>query len=170
MNLRRNVALATGALVFAVPALSSCAFSYPTDEIYTPAAGANNRSGSVDVLNGVIVASEDGSGTFIATLSNNNIDEATTLDTISGGGDDADLTVKPFAAIEIPAGGFVNLADDPAIKVSGAFLQGDFVEVVLDFDNGEQTSLKVPVVVNGGEHADLDGPAPAEESPTTESH
>ena len=170
MTLRRNVALATGALVFAVPALSSCAFSYPTDEIYTPAAGANNRAGSVDVLNGVIVATEDGSGTFIATLSNNDVDDATALDSLSGGGDDTDLAVDPFPAIEIPAGGFVNLADDPTIKVSGEFLQGDFVEVVLDFANGDQTSLKVPVVVNGGEHAGLDGPAPADESPTTESH
>src|SRR6478609_7881275 len=68
---RRKLATAIGALVLAVPALSACGFNYATEREYTPGNGTNYQHGVVDVLNAVIVAGEDGSGTFIASLSNN---------------------------------------------------------------------------------------------------
>ena len=71
---RRNpdrLALSIGALVLAVPGVSACGFNYATDRENTIANGVSNKDGEVDVLNAVIVSSEDGSGTFIATLSNN---------------------------------------------------------------------------------------------------
>ena len=68
---RRKLATAIGALVLAVPALSACGFNYATDREYTPGNGPTTSDGVVDVLNAVIVADEDGSGTFIASLSNN---------------------------------------------------------------------------------------------------
>ena len=67
---RRNLALTIAALLFAVPSLASCGFNYATDREYSPAAGSNNQDGVVDVLNAVIVSQEDGSGTFITSLSN----------------------------------------------------------------------------------------------------
>ena len=60
-----------GALVLATVTLSSCGFNYATDKVYTPAEGVNNRDSRVDVLNAAIVATEDGKGTFVASLSNN---------------------------------------------------------------------------------------------------
>ena len=60
-----------GALVLAAVTLSSCGFNYATDKVYTPAEGVNNRDSRVDVLNAAIVATEDGKGTFVASLSNN---------------------------------------------------------------------------------------------------
>ena len=67
---RRSWALAAGALLLAAP-LSSCGFDNATERVYTPAAGANNRDATVDVLGAVIVSAEEGSGTFVATFVNN---------------------------------------------------------------------------------------------------
>ena len=75
MHLRRSLALATGALVLAVPALTSCGFDYATDRIYTQAAGVNDRDATVDVLGAVVVSAEEGSGIFVASFSNNNNEE-----------------------------------------------------------------------------------------------
>src|SRR4029079_16444098 len=60
-----------GVLVLATVTLSSCGFNYATDKVYTPAEGVNNRDSQVDVLNAAIVATEDGKGTFVASLANN---------------------------------------------------------------------------------------------------
>lgn len=72
MLLRNRIArgVAAGALALALPALSACS-GFATDKVYTPAPGANDRSGDVDVLNAVIVATQDGHGTFLASFSNN---------------------------------------------------------------------------------------------------
>jgi len=72
MLLRNRIArgIAAGALVLALPTLAACG-DFATDKVYTPAPGANDRAGDVDVLNAVIVATQDGHGTFLATFSNN---------------------------------------------------------------------------------------------------
>ena len=69
--------LVTAAAVVALAApLSSCGFDYATDRVYTPASGANNREGEVDVLSAVVVSAAEGSGTFVASLSNNGVPDA----------------------------------------------------------------------------------------------
>ena len=174
MQLRRpaRTRIALAALALATTALTSCGFDYATDRYYTPAAGANERSGSVDVLGAVIVSTDPGSGTFIATLSNNSTSESATLDQIAPGGTDQ-VSAGDFEPVEIEPGGMVSLAEPPAeIEVTGDFEAGNFVELALAFDNGERTSIEVPVVANSGIWSDLDGPAPAEETtetPETES-
>ena len=72
MLLRNRIArgFAAGALVLALPTLAACG-DFATDKIYTPAPGANDRTGEVDVLNAIIVATQDGHGTFLASFSNN---------------------------------------------------------------------------------------------------
>jgi len=163
MPLRRTLALATCVLAVCVPALTSCGFNYATDRIYTPATGVNNRDASVDVLGAVIVSAEDGSGTFIASLANNNSVESVSLETLEGV-DQAELTADDFQPIEVPPGGLVNLADDDeGIGVEGdGIAAGDFVEVELSFDNGERVQMDIPVVTNCGYYEGLDGP-PSEE-------
>ena len=79
MQLRRSFALTAAALALTAPALTSCGFDYATDRYYTPANGANNRDGVVDVLGAVVVSTEPGSGTFVASLSNNSTTEATSF-------------------------------------------------------------------------------------------
>jgi hypothetical protein len=141
--------LATAAAVLALAApLSSCGFDYATERDYTPASGANNRDGDVDVLSAVVVSAAEGSGTFVASLSNNDAQEKQTFTGVSGD-DGASIEAADFSPIEIPAGGLVNLADPPAdIVLTGDFTAGDVVPLAIDFGNGERVMLNVPVVAD----------------------
>lgn len=168
MHLRRTLATAGTALLIAT--LSACGFDAATDRPYTPAAGTNDQDAGVDVLNAVIVAAEDGSGTFIASLANNDDEQDTALDELSGV-DATQIEAGEFTPIEVPANGFVNLADEEGVPVTGDFSQGDFVEVALSFEHGETVTMHVPVVTNCGEFAGLDGPedpAACEPAPSEE--
>lgn len=155
MSLRSKVALAAAAAVL-TPALSSCGFDYATDQLYTPAVGTNDRDGDVNVLNALIVSTEAGSGTFIATLASDDLDEEIVFESLGG-----DVTPERFRPVEIPRAttGVANLAED-GIKVTGDFQAGNFVTVNLSFDNGQAVELEVPVVANRGVYAGYDGPAP----------
>ncbi|MCF6379054.1 hypothetical protein L2K70_15665 [Nocardioides KLBMP 9356] len=138
--------LVSSALVVALAApLSSCGFDYATDRDYTPGSGANTREGQVDVLSAVVVSAARGSGTFVASLSNNSDDSEQTFTAVAG--QDATVTAAEFDPITIPAGGLVNLADPPAdIVLTGDFEAGDVVPLTFDFGTGERVSLNVPVV------------------------
>lgn len=155
MHIRRNTALALGALVLAVPTLTSCGFNYATDRDYTPATGVNNRDGSVDVLGAVIVAGQDDAGTFIASFSNNDQNATASFDSLAGGAGNT-IQAESFSPIEIPKGGLVNLATDGGVPVTGAFKPGDFVTVTVSFAGGEKVSLNIPVVLNDGYYEGLD--------------
>ena len=155
MHIRRNTALALGALVLAVPALTSCGFNYATDRDYTPATGVNNRDASVDVLGAVIVSAQDDSGTFIASLANNDASATASFDALAGGAGNT-IQAESFSPIEIPKGGLVNLATDGGIPVSGTFQAGQFVPVTVSFAGGEKVTLNIPVVLDDGYYEGLD--------------
>lgn len=165
-------AVAAGTLVLAAPMLSSCGFNFATDQVYTPAPGANNRDHDVDVLNAVIVATEAGEGTLVFGLSNNSTAEAdeltgVTAETFSGG----QVTVALEGPVEIKAGGYTRLAtpteenglgadtdvDGPGLKVKGDFKLSDFVKVTFEFANSDAVELDAPVVANNGDWAGQDG-------------
>lgn len=155
-QIRFGRTLAAALLVLAVSALSSCGFNFATDEPYTPAPGANDRDSRVDVLNGVIVAGQDGKGTFLATLVNNEKavgteKESELTDTLTGIGGEVTGQVDPKHA-EIPAGGRLVLegSEGTGIVVTGDFALGDFVTVELEFENADPVELEVPVVCNSG--------------------
>lgn len=139
--------LATAAAVLALAvSLSSCGFDYATDRDYTVAGGANNREGDVDVLSAVVVSKAEGSGTFVASLSNNDPDAEQSFTGVSGD-EGASIEAADFDPITIEAGGLVNLADPPAeVVLTGDFTAGDFVPLALDFGNGERVTMDVPVV------------------------
>jgi hypothetical protein len=141
----RPLATAAAVLALAVP-LSSCGFDYATDRDYTPASGANNRDAMVDVLAAVVVSREEGSGTFVASLSNGDDEKESSLTAVSG--DDGEtITAAEFEPVTIPPGGIVNLAEPAAgIVLTGDFAAGDFVPLVVDFGDGERVTLNVPVV------------------------
>ena len=114
--------LATAAAVVALAApLSSCGFDYATDRVYTLTSGANNREGDVDVLSAVVVSAAEGSGTFVASLSNNDPDAEQTFTAVGRRGR-APSTAAEFEPITIAAGGLVNLAEPAA----GIVLTGEF--------------------------------------------
>ena len=143
----RPLATAAAVLALAVP-LASCGFDYATDREYTPAGGANNRDGDVDVLSAVVVSAAEGSGTFVASFSNNDPDDEQTFTAVTGGEGTA-ITASDFDPVTISAGGLVNLADPPAdIVLTGDFGAGDVLPLTIDFGNGERISLNVPVVAD----------------------
>ncbi len=138
--------LVTAAAVVALAApLSSCGFDYATDRDYQPGSGTNNREGQVDVLSAVVVSAAEGSGTFVASLSNNEAETEQTFTAVAG--EDASVTAAEFEPIAISPGGIVNLAEPAAgIVLTGEFKAGDVVPLTVDFGNGERVSLNVPVV------------------------
>jgi hypothetical protein len=175
MQLRRSARrlTAAGALLLAATTLSSCGFNYATDRPYTPGAGTNDQDAHIDVLSAVVVSAEDGSGTLITTFSNNVADKPSTVTAIAGAGDDSALKIGDFDPIEIPPGGYVNLASDDSptadspITVEGDFTTGQFLTLEFTFDDGTSTELDVPAVADCYEYAGLDATAetgtPAEE-------
>jgi hypothetical protein len=141
----RSLATAAAVVALAAP-LTSCGFDYATEREYTPAGGANSREGVVDLLSAVVVSGTEGSGTFVASLSNNDGVDEQSLTAISGG-DGTTVEAAGFEPVAVPAEGLVNLADPPAdIILTGDFAAGDFVPLSFDFGNGERISLNVPVV------------------------
>ena len=147
MNVRRTIAAAV--VVLAVPALSSCGVSFgaQTDQVYNPSVGVDDRSGSVDVLNALIVSGTDGSGTVVATLVNNDSENDDTLSGVAGAGKDSELKVTMGGDTAIPAGGLLNLADDGQISAEGERVEaGNFVSITFSFERGEAITLDVPVV------------------------
>jgi hypothetical protein len=162
MQPRRSLRLVAGALVLALPLLGSCGFDKATDEIYTPGAGMNDRSGPVDILSAVIVSAQPSSGTFIATLSNNESDKSFTLTGVAGAGTSKDLTINPSSlSIDIPPRGYVNLVDEDPITVQGDFTPGQVAELTLSFDSGDAVTMDVPVVYACNYYAGLDKSASA---------
>ncbi|MBD8868369.1 hypothetical protein [Nocardioides donggukensis] len=173
MLLRNRIARvsAAGTLLLATPLLAACG-SFATDQVYTPGVGTNDRDSSVDVLGAVIVATEDGEGTFVTTLVNNETaefvdgeftDAGDRLLSVSapGGG----LTLELERPVPIDSAGLAKLADGDGIPVEGeAVVLGSFVELELTFANADPVRIEVPVVPNNGAFAGQDG---TELTPTT---
>lgn len=154
---RRSLALVSGALLIALP-LSSCGFDRATDRVNNIAQGGTNRDATVDVLNAVVVSAEEGSGTFIVTLVNNDQEEDGSLEGLTS--DDAERAqVSEFSAITVEPGGMVNLAadDQEGIPVEGDFGPGDSLPMTIQLSGGQVVSLDVPVVHNCYEYAGIDG-------------
>ncbi|WP_436700603.1 hypothetical protein [Nocardioides sp. BYT-33-1] len=141
-HLRRS-ALA-GLLLAVVPAtaLSACGFDYPTDRVNTIAGGVNERSGDVDALGIRILATAQGEGRLIGSLSNNLRDDAS-LDAVSSS---AGIVAGEFEPVEVAGRGFVNLSTDTVVPLSGDFTAGQIVPLDLTFSDGTTLSLDVPVV------------------------
>lgn len=146
VTLRRSIAAA--AVVLAAPVLASCGFDYQTDQVYTPSEGVNDRSGSVDVLNALIVSGENGSGTLVAGLVNNDTEDSDSLSEVTGAEQDLTITVDNAGGpVEIPADGLVQLADEGDITVTADQVRpGMFVTLKFTFENAQTVTLDVPVV------------------------
>ena len=166
MLIRRNLALVLGTVALSSPALVACGFDAATDRPYTPAAGVYDQTTALDISSAVIVSTTAGSGTFVATIANEEQGEdaeLTSLDPASG----ATIESAEFEAVPVPAGTHVDLADEGGLAVTGDFEAGDVVEITLGFASGERVTMTVPVVENAGYFAGLDGePAPSEEPST----
>lgn len=147
------------------PVVSSCGFAMPTDRVYTPGVGVNERSGSVDVLNALVVSGAEGSGSLVATLVNNDGAEDDALTRVVGAGQDAGISIRLQRPVRLHAGGAVSLSDQSEISVEGGAVEpGAFVALTFSFERGESVTVEVPVVARRGPYADIAVPSVA---PTT---
>jgi hypothetical protein len=162
VNVSKRLRTTTAAVALTLPVLASCSsnFNAPTDQVYTPGVGVNDRSGNIDVLHALIVSGEDGSGTVIAGLANNDPEKADQLASVSGAGNDASIQISDGGPVEIPAGGFVQLADEGNIAVTATQIQpGKFIELTFNFASSESVDIEVPVVANTEEFSDVPLPS-----------
>ena len=164
MNVTLRRSLAAAAVVLTAPALASCGFNYPTDQVYTPSVGVNDRDGDVDVLHALVVSGAEGSGTVVAALVNNQ-QEDDALTEIAGSGPDASVTVSSAGSVEVPGTELVQLAEEEIGVEGESIAPGQFVELTFSFQNAESVTVEVPVVARRGDYAEI--PVPSEE-PTAE--
>jgi hypothetical protein len=162
VNLRRSLALGAAGLA-ATAALTGCGFSYPTDRVNNPVSGADDRDGTVEILNAAVVAQQPNSGTFVATFVNNS--PTKTIGLQSATGDNTAISTVDAPSFSLRPNAMLNLADKKGMAVSGTFALGQFVPITFTFDNGETANLQVPVVADAGQWAGLY----ATPSPTTSS-
>jgi hypothetical protein len=149
--------LAALAVVLLIPTLGACGFGYQTDQVYQPAVGVNESSGTVDVLGAVVVSSSEGRGTFVASLVNQDLEEPDTLASITG----EDVEVQLSAPIELDPDSLLNLADSGAVSVTGDSVSpGRFVRLTLTFESGQETEVNAPVVPAEDEYNDIEPARP----------
>ena len=142
--------LAALAMVLMLPALGAC--TQQTAQVYQPAVGVNNRSGTVDVLGAVVVAPSDGQGTFVASLVNKGQDSPDSLTSVTGDG----LQAQVSAPVKVQPDSLVNLADAGTVSVTGTDIRpGKFARLTLTFESGQETTINVPVVSADAEYADI---------------
>ena len=124
----------------------ACGFDYATDQVYIASEGVDYRSGDLDVLNAAVVSAQEGSGTFVATFTNNSQDAAEQVVGITAGEGEPAVQVSGFTAVEVGPTGLVNLSESPSAVVTGDFIPGDYVPITIDLREGEDIDLNVPVV------------------------
>lgn len=161
-SVRRRLAAAS--MVLVVPALGACGFNEQTDQVYQPGVGVNERTQTVDVLAAVVVSSTDGEGVFVASLVNGSQSKDDELTSISGDGVQATLA-QP---VKVPADQLVNLAKQGGVQVTGDRVkEGNWVRLTLEFGNGQQTELNVPIVAQAGEYESISPSASPSSSPSS---
>lgn len=155
MQLRRKIALLTGALVFTAPALTACGFDWATDRENDTIAGTNNRTKDVDVLNAVLVAAENGEARLVATFANNVQDASVEVTGVAPGEGSEGVTIKGFKPFEIAKYGMAAPAkDDAEVLVTGDdVMLGKHVRLVFDFSTGESAMVNVQVMPAWEEYA-----------------
>lgn len=154
---RRSVVAVVGLLAAGTLAGCGTGIDAQTNEIYTPAAGVNARGGGVDVLNLLVVANPDGSGT-VSTALLNQADEPDQLTAVQATNEGQVLTVDaPGLPLVLEPDELTNLEDGSAVYVQDV-QPGYFLTLDLAFGNGEPVEIKVPVV----ERTDMYSSVPSE--------
>lgn len=149
MTVRRSThrGIAAAVLLLATPLVSACGFDAPTTMVYNPAVGVGDQTGLVDVLNVLVVSDEEGSGTLVAGLANNDQVQADELTDVRPGGNDDNVTVEVSGPTEIPPGELLDLSDEGGITLSGDnVVPGSYITLTFAFQNAASITVDAPVV------------------------
>jgi hypothetical protein len=152
----RSRLLMTATAASAVLAMSGCAanFSAPTNEPYQPAAGISDRSGSVYVIDALVVTDGSGNGTVVTSLINQQPRDDT-LESYSATDSSGDkITTAPLSTpLTLPAypskDQSVQVGTTGSLRLSGNVEAGTFVNLTFDFGNAAPLTIEAPVVAGG---------------------
>ncbi|MGI8676395.1 MAG: hypothetical protein ACR2JT_05610 [Nocardioidaceae bacterium] len=125
-------------------------FGAQTVQVYDAGAGVNARGGGVDVLNALIVANEDGTGTLSVSLlaKFGDGDELTTVDASDGPDQPIEVT-QSVQPLPICSTRLTIVGPDAAVTFSGDFVDGQTVTLALTFADAAPVTMQVPVVARG---------------------
>ncbi|MCW2800836.1 MAG: hypothetical protein JWQ70_2308 [Aeromicrobium sp.] len=132
-------------------ALTACGFDDQTNQQYQPAAGANYRSSTINVLNTLLVANDNKSATLSASIVNNTgSDQALTSVTIDSLDGNKSLPVRSTKILlPLPKGSAATLgqaSDAGGFVVTQGAKPGYYVKVTLNFTDAAPVTIEAPVV------------------------
>jgi hypothetical protein len=142
---RRCVVAGAGLLAAGTLAGCGTGTDAQTNEIYNPAVGVNARSADVNVLNLLVVADPDGSGTVSTALVNQST-EPDQLTAVTASNEGQELTVDAQGLpLDLEAGRLTTLETASPVFVQDV-APGYFLTLSLTFANSEPVQIDVPVV------------------------
>lgn len=147
---RRHLAIVTLAVTAALT-LGGCGtgFGAQTGQPYQAAAGADHR-GSIDVLNTLLVANDDGSATLSAAVINKTGSQQALSSVKVTTMDDKELTVRSTKMLlPLPEDRLATVgaaADAGGFVVTEGATAGDYVKVTVSFTDATAITVQAPVV------------------------
>jgi hypothetical protein len=172
-TVRRRRLAATTIAATAALTLGACGtgFSAQTSQVYQATVGANHR-GEMDVLNALLVGSEDGSATLSTSIVNHTDDDEVLASVKVTTLKDKELAVRstkmqlplPVDHLTIVGGA----SDAGGFWVSEGARPGNYVRVTLTFRDAAPVTIEAPVVTRTEEYATVSSaaPTPSEPRPT----
>jgi len=141
-----------------VLALTGCSTGLDAEvvQVYDAGAGVNDRSSEVYVLNALVVANDENSGTLSVSLLDKTEDGDELVGVEATTSDGEPLKAKPTVEqIELCAEQLVVLGRYGEVIVSGeAFTAGDMLDMTFSFREAAPVRLNVPVVTRQTARAD----------------
>lgn len=142
-----------GLLVVAALLSAGCHtnFGAQTEQVYDPGAGVNDRSGGVYVLNALVVANPDSSGTLSVALLDKRTapDQLSSVDAATADAQLVDVT-QNIQPLPLCPERLTNLGPTAAVTLKGV-TAGDVVAIGFTFSNASPVRLDVPVVSRGSD-------------------
>jgi copper(I)-binding protein len=133
--------------------LTGCAadFGAQTNQPYQPGVGTDDRSGTVFVLNALVVANTNGDGTLVGTLINEAKSNDALVSVTAHDAKGAQITTTQLPQpIPLDSQIAVKLQTGGQVRLTGNGVQlGSFVTVTFSFQQAAPISVEVPIVPNG---------------------
>jgi len=146
---RRTPRRLAAPLVIAMLAITGCGagFNAQTNQVYQPADGVSDRSGDVYAINLLVVGNDEGDGTLIGTLINQQADDDALTEFTASAFDGTEILTSPIEEpVELTPQSGVALQDGSLLSLSGENLTpGDFINLTLTFDNAAALEMQIPI-------------------------
>ena len=163
-HLRRSAAGLAGAACLLLVSACGTNFDAQTGQVYQPAAGANQDTEQIKMLNVVAVDNADNTATLSASLLNK-ADEADAISGVTGTNNGDAIDVELVEPIELPPHELVKTGEEAQVVVAFDDLQaGYYVKLDFEFESAAPIEVNVPIA-SRDDAAVYEGIAEAPETP-----